>query len=174
MRNICWCSLLHLVGALSRRGQETPGPTKIGIQPGPTRSAVQSKSYQNARITMLLASRSTGTKSSSKTPKRRTTRIKLPPEAHSVMQPLSVPFTRDCTVLPILADTNHPQDIRQGCVHPRELAADHWALESHPAEVSAILEEWIKGLDVSVRDIEVVTRGTESKYLRRPAPGFRG
>ncbi|KAJ7671854.1 alpha/beta-hydrolase [Mycena rosella] len=72
----------------------------------------------------------------------------LPLEAHNVMQPLlSVPFTRDCIVLPIFADTNHKK-YAKGVFTRRELAADHWALESHPAEISAILEEWIKGLDV--------------------------
>ncbi|KAJ7653742.1 hypothetical protein B0H17DRAFT_1147004 [Mycena rosella] len=34
MRKFCWCSLLCLVGALSRWGQETLGPTKIGMQSG--------------------------------------------------------------------------------------------------------------------------------------------
>ncbi|KAJ7687000.1 hypothetical protein B0H17DRAFT_1203851 [Mycena rosella] len=72
----------------------------------------------------------------------------LHPEAHNVMLPLlSVPFTRDCIVPPILADTNHKK-YAKGAFTRRELAADHWSLESHPAEISAILEEWIKGLDV--------------------------
>ncbi|KAJ7474241.1 alpha/beta-hydrolase [Mycena latifolia] len=70
------------------------------------------------------------------------------PEAHFVTQPLLfVACTRDAACLPIFGDTNHAKYAKGG-VTRRELDGDHWVLESHPAEISGILNEWIDGLDV--------------------------
>ncbi|KAJ6566524.1 alpha/beta-hydrolase [Mycena capillaripes] len=72
----------------------------------------------------------------------------VPPEAHFVTQPLLfVACTRDAACLPIFGDTNHGK-YAKGEVTRRELDGDHWVLESHPTEISSILDEWIIGLDV--------------------------
>ncbi|KAJ7474255.1 alpha/beta-hydrolase [Mycena latifolia] len=72
----------------------------------------------------------------------------LPQAAHDVTQPLLfVACTRDVVCLPVFGDTNHAKYAKGG-VTRRELDGDHWVVESHPAELSVILNEWIKGLGV--------------------------
>ncbi|KAJ7691156.1 alpha/beta-hydrolase [Mycena rosella] len=71
----------------------------------------------------------------------------LPLEAHDVTQPLLfVACTRDPICVPVIWDTNH-EKYAKGPVTRREIEGDHWVLESHAAEVSCILHEWVKGLD---------------------------
>ncbi|KAJ7651846.1 alpha/beta-hydrolase [Mycena rosella] len=72
----------------------------------------------------------------------------LAPEAHYVAQPLLfVACTRDVVCLPVLGDTSHSK-YAKGVLTRKEIDGDHWALESHPAELSAILNEWITGLQI--------------------------
>ncbi|KAJ7139222.1 alpha/beta-hydrolase [Mycena epipterygia] len=73
---------------------------------------------------------------------------KVPREAYDIMQPLLyVAFTRDPISLPRLIDSVH-KEYAKGIVTRKEIDADHWGVDSHPAELSAILIEWIEGLDV--------------------------
>ncbi|KAJ7651853.1 alpha/beta-hydrolase [Mycena rosella] len=63
----------------------------------------------------------------------------VPAEAHAVMQPLLfVASTRDPVCLPIFGDTNHGKHAK-GVVTRREIAGDHWVLESHAAETPSLV-----------------------------------
>ncbi|KAJ7474282.1 alpha/beta-hydrolase [Mycena latifolia] len=72
----------------------------------------------------------------------------LPQAAHDMTQPLLfVACTRDVICIPLFGDTNHAKYAKGG-VTRREIDGDHWVVESHAAELSVILNEWITGLGV--------------------------
>ncbi|KAJ6583497.1 alpha/beta-hydrolase [Mycena vulgaris] len=72
---------------------------------------------------------------------------KISSEAAEVKQPLLfVAFTSDCIWLPIMGDTLHAKYVK-GPVTQKEIGGDHWGVESHAEELSAILLEWLRGLD---------------------------
>ncbi|KAJ7459362.1 alpha/beta-hydrolase [Mycena latifolia] len=67
---------------------------------------------------------------------------------HTLRQPLLfVACTRDLICVPTLWDANHSKYAKGGFTR-RELEADHWVHESHPAELNRVLDEWLHGLDV--------------------------
>ncbi|KAJ7310693.1 alpha/beta-hydrolase [Mycena albidolilacea] len=71
---------------------------------------------------------------------------KLPPAARDVTQPfLYVAFTKDIVALPAFSDANTSKYVK-GPVTKKEVAADHWGVSSHAAELNEILVNWIGGL----------------------------
>jgi hypothetical protein len=70
----------------------------------------------------------------------------LPAAARDVVQPfLYVAFTKDIVALPWWSDANTEKYVK-GPVTRKEVAADHWGISSHAAELNEILVEWIGGL----------------------------
>ncbi|KAJ7716230.1 alpha/beta-hydrolase [Mycena maculata] len=73
---------------------------------------------------------------------------KVSSERRVVQQPLLfIACTQDCITRPEFGDETHGQNINvTGNLTRREVDADHWAVESHPDAINAILREWIEGL----------------------------
>ncbi|KAJ7716679.1 alpha/beta-hydrolase [Mycena olivaceomarginata] len=72
--------------------------------------------------------------------------LSSPPAARDVTQPfLYVAFTKDIVALLAFSDSNTGKYV-MGPVTRKEVAADHWGVSSHAAELNEILVNWIGGL----------------------------
>ncbi|KAJ7177611.1 alpha/beta-hydrolase [Mycena filopes] len=70
----------------------------------------------------------------------------ISPAAADVLQPLLfIAFTKDNVALPAFGDRSH-NTYAKGPVTRKEVDGDHWAVESHPAEISNILLQWVEAL----------------------------
>ncbi|KAJ7087043.1 alpha/beta-hydrolase [Mycena crocata] len=70
----------------------------------------------------------------------------IPVAAYDIAQPLLfVGFKADVIGLPVFGDMSHGK-YAKGAVTRKEVAGDHWAVESHAAEVNEMLLQWIDAL----------------------------